>query len=365
MDSTSGCRIVYHLHLHERLAHGTAYLMDLTAQAPNWKRTIRAMGGFWQGDFTITAETMNLVEMRNLYDILIGCRIVENTAGITTWEGEVTQLELTVAGVTNRRTLAPEFFHNKVKVTYTDNASRATSATTWSEDTSSSELYGQSCYIDVVGNGYNVTAAEARRDRRLSEDAYPNSVAVGGLSSDTNEAEQSNQLRVMCAGYVFSMNRRFRENDTAPTNLSTQIATLVGESEFVTVGQIDANTLSVPIAGSEIPWRLWDGIEDMINMGDASGNRWVGGVYQDQRFYFYRASTEVSHYWENGRLLDLNHVRVPPTLIEPNIIVQIAGASFGQEPTSANTWDSPRNSYIEEVEFIAPDQYRLVLGDNR
>jgi len=356
---------MYHLHLHERLAHGTAYLRDLTAQAPNWKRTTRAMGGFWQGDFTITSEMMNLLAMRNLYDTIIGCRIVENTAGIVTWEGEVSQLELTVEGVTSRRSLAPEFFHNRVKVTYTDNASHATGATTWVEDTSSSELYGQSCYIDVVGDGYNITAAEGRRDRRLSENAYPKSVAVGGLSVETDAAQQSNQLRVICSGYVFSLNRRFRESDTAPTDASTQIATLVGESEYITAGQIDANTLSVPIAGSEIPWRLWDGIEDIINMGDASGNRWIGGVYQDRRFYFYHASTEVTHYWAHGRLLDINYVPVPPTMVEPNSIVQVSGSSFGQELTSANAWDSPRNSYIEEVEFIAPDKYRLVIGDDR
>jgi len=49
-----------------------------------------------------------------------------------------------------------------------------------------------------------------------------------------------------------------------------------------------------------------------------------------------------------------------PTLIRPDIIVRI-GSPFVTEPLSGNEWD--KNVYIEEVEFVAPNGYRLIPAD--
>jgi hypothetical protein len=156
------------------------------------------------------------------------------------------------------------------------------------------------------------------------------------------------------------MNRRFRESDTAAANVSAQISTLVGESEFVTAGYIGVNTLSVPISGAEIAFRLWDGISQMIEMGDGSGNRWVGGCYAGRKFRYQQAETTITHRWVQGRLLDLASTPIRPTMIRPDIIVALKDVPFGVLPPGGSAWDNPRNVYIEEAEFIAPDQYRLV-----
>jgi len=343
------------LQLFDRLAEGTgSYRMDLTRHARNWARTIRAVGGFWTGDFEITSTTMGRLEMVNFYNTAIGQRVAEKTAGITTWEGEIVEMILSLDGVQYKRTLNPNQFQNKVKVRY------PAGVTAYSEKTGSSDVYGESVAIDVVGASYDSTAAAARRDRILAEKAYPRSRPSGGLSSNAGAEQSETFLSVLCAGYVFSMNRRYQESDVAATNVSDQISTLVGNSEFVSAGRIDSNTLSVPVSVEGIPSRLWDLIEEMIDMGDASGNRWVGGCYAGREFHYEAAETAVSHRWRNGQLVDLGGVPMIPSTIRPNIIVELDGSPAGAVLPGGNVWDNPKRAYIEEVEFMAPNIYRLV-----
>lgn len=337
-----------------------ATLSDLTGHAQGWTRSVRALGGYWKGDFIITPDTMSPLDMMYFFTHHLGRRVEETTYGIVTWEGEIVQMDLTVNGITYRRTLDPERFQNKVKVSYTDNATSVAAATAWSENTDSSNVFGESCYIDVVGNNYDSTIATALRDRRLKDYAYPRAIPVGGFEFAGSDRRQDNSLSVLCAGYVFSMNRRYRESDTAAAAVSTQISTLVGESEFVTAGQIDTNALSVPVEGSDIPFRLWDGIQEMIEMGDGSGNRWIGGVYAGRKFSYKAAETAVIGFWRNGRLYQrANHIP-EPSLIHPDMIIRIDDAALGYLPTGGNVWDNTRTVYIEEVQFIAPNGYRLI-----
>jgi len=145
---------------------------------------------------------------------------------------------------------------------------------------------------------------------------------------------------------VFSMNRRFYENDVIPAAASTQISTLVAASEFVTAGGIDTNDMPIPIGCGSIPLRIWDQIESFIKMGDTSGNRWAGGVYRGRVFDYHLAETQPAFSWSKDRLVDdLGHP-MQPTLIRPDIIVRI-GSPFVTEPLSGNEWD--KNVYIEEV----------------
>jgi hypothetical protein len=346
--------------LYERLALGTGtFVMNLTRHARDWQHVTRAVGGYWQADFTITPDTMTRHEMENFYNTCMGRRVVESSYGITSWEGEIVQMGLTLNGVTHRRTMDPERWHNKVMARYTDNLTHASGATAWAETTESSDAYGESCYIDTLGDNYDVTGAEGVRDRRLAENAYPKSIPSGGLARQAGGSGASDSLAVLCEGYVFSMNRRFQEADIAADAVSTQISTLVGNSEFVTAGLVTTNAFSIAVTGTSIAQRLWDIIGELVLVGDGT-DRWVGGVYEDRLFYYNAAQTAVTHYWRQGRLLDLSGAAVPPSLIRPDIIVQTDTFTLGLQPPSASVTDNPRNAYIEEVEFIYPDSYRLV-----
>jgi hypothetical protein len=346
---------MYNLLLYERAAiSATNHRGNITRLAQGWHHSTRAKGGYWLGDFGITNEQLTRGEIVDLYNNAIGWRITEQSYGFTTWEGEIVELRLTLDGTEYTRTLDPERWHNKVAVKY------PAGTTAWSEDTDSSDLYGESCYLDTVGSPYGQTAAEARRDRRLAEYAFPRSRATGGLSSAERENPSAVSLDVMCAGYVFSVNRRYRTTDTAAANLSAQISTLVGESEFVTAGDITTNTLQVPISTTGAPARLWDIIEELIGMGDASGNEYVGGVYAGRVFDYEAAATTVTYYWRNETLYDAAGNPALPTHIKPNTVVELVNAPRSQAVPGGGTLDKPNRVYIEEVEFIAPNGYRLV-----
>ena len=448
---------MFALWMYERLAEGTGWEMDLTRWAQHtWRRTVRSMGGFWTGDLVISG--ISQLELQRLYSTIIGKRVVENSYGRTTWEGEIVSLAMTLNGVTHEQSLDVELWHNKVKTQYTypnvddieqgnlvydpggndawqddgqdfsdwetaagdsvyeitvtndddttcqgylgaafqttnpddsvyvyKDVERGTAgwngttggktpssyvvshvtlagtqvATAWSESTDSSDIYGESCYIDVLAEECYAAAAEASRDRRLTDFAYPRSISAGGLSGDEPQSG-GDQLEISCAGYVYSMNRRFYETDVEPLAVSAQISTLVAASEYVTAGSILTNsTITVPLTGADMTFRLWDGIEGLVALGNSSGDRYTGGVYAGRLFRYDTAETTMLYHWRQGRLHYATGHLVPATLITPDIIVQLEAPLVIAPPGGAE-WDNLTRVYINEVEFVAPNGYRLI-----
>lgn len=75
-----------------------ASLFNLTGIAEGWTRSIRAVGGFWEGTFTIRSG-----DMLRMFDEWLGNHVVETAGGMTTWEGIIYEMELTYNGVVRRR----------------------------------------------------------------------------------------------------------------------------------------------------------------------------------------------------------------------------------------------------------------------
>jgi len=346
---------MHNLLLFERLAISTTnFRQNITRLAPNWHRSIKAVGGDWMGDFSIDSTQLARGQIIDLYNQAIGWRVEERSYGFTTWEGRIAQLKLTLDGAEYTRSLDPENWHNRVAVRYPP------TITDWAETTASSDLYGESEYIDSVGGAYTVTAANARRDRRLAEHAFPRSRATGGLYRTDQITTRGVRLDVLCAGYVFSVNQRHRLTDTATAAISTQLGVLIAESEFVTAGSIATNAMSVPISVEEVPKRLWDLMEELIGMGDTSGNEYVGGVYPGRLFNYAAAATTVAYSWRNGTLYNGAGQPELATHIKPNTIVELAGVPRSQAVPGGGTKEKPSRVYIEQVEFIAPNGYRLI-----
>jgi hypothetical protein len=451
---------VFGLHLYQRLASG--WEQSLTRYAKHtWRRTTRASGGPWSGDFVISGAAQYILQQ--LYSTMIGKRVLEWSYGDVQWEGEIIELSMTLSGVTHTTSLDSELWHNRTKcqytyprvddvqqgnlayvspagndgfqddaqdfsdwetaapgtagweITVTNNDSTTASAylgdafatggandsiyvytdpdltvrgwngdvaakvpisyeisnvllagtqqeTAWTENTDSSDIYGESEYIDVLADECYAAAAEAARDKRLSANAYPRSIPTGGLSSGAPQSG-GDQLAVTCAGYVFGMNRRFYETNVEPDDISTQISTLIAASEFVTAGSVLANaTLQVPLTGADITTLIWDNIEGLILMGDTSGNRYRGGVNTGRLFDYDLAATDVLYQWNSGRLEYMTGQPVPATLIRPDILVRL-GAPLTVAAPGSSDWGSQKDLYIAEVEFIAPRSYRLVPED--
>lgn len=452
---------MFSLWMYERLAEGSGFDLDLTRWARyTWRRTTRAMGGFWTGDFVISGASSLLLQQ--LYSTMIGKRVLESSFGTTTWEGEIVGLTLTLDGVVHEQSLDSELWHNNVKVQYTypsaqdiqqgvlayvapggdpgfqdtlqdfsewetlgagestyqitiqnddgttcsgylgeatttlnaddsiwifkdrgrgiagingdtvaktpityivqdiDNAGTQ-KETDWSEDTDSSDIYGESGYIEVLPEECYAVTAEAARDRRLVDHAFPRSIPSGGLSSDEPQSG-GNQLAVTCAGYVFSANRRFYETNVEPLAISTQITTLVAATEYLTDGGILVNdTITSPLTGDDMPFKIWDEIEGLALLGDSSANRYVASVGPGRLFRYDLAETEMLYEWRNGQLRYATGQLVPPTLITPDIIVRLEAPLVVAGP--GQSWQVITQSYISEVEFVAPRSYRLVPAD--
>ena len=75
---------MFSLWMYERLAEDTnEFEMDLTRWARyTWRRTVRAMGGFWTGDFVIAG--LSSLRLQQLYSTIIGKRVMEWSYGIPT-----------------------------------------------------------------------------------------------------------------------------------------------------------------------------------------------------------------------------------------------------------------------------------------
>ena len=88
----------------------------LTPIASNWRRSSLAVGGFWEGSFTIKDQPRS--EITNYFDQWIGYHLVERSFGKRSWEGIIWQMDLLLDGINYRRSLDVEWWANRVKAVY-------------------------------------------------------------------------------------------------------------------------------------------------------------------------------------------------------------------------------------------------------
>lgn len=106
----------YALSLYSPYLAGVAgqFEQSLTTEAKGWKRSIRDMGGCWQGTFSIEGKDYDL---HNKFRRWLGYDVQERAGGTMSWRGLVYEMDLTLNGVTRRRSL--DMMANRVRTTYT------------------------------------------------------------------------------------------------------------------------------------------------------------------------------------------------------------------------------------------------------
>lgn len=338
------------VHLYGRPTGDEAHIRDLTrAMGGSWRRTTHRLYGYFTASFTLNSDRLSENEIIWLYNSAIGCTVRELTAGMTTWEGLIWDMRLSIGGVQYVRTLDPEWTHNKVKAVYSSDIGTRT-VTAWTENTDASDEYGEMQYIDSLG-GATADAAAALVARHITEYAWPRSrmtgsVAIGGRSDAVS-------LQVTCMGYYATLNWRYYDADTTD-GASDLVTTLVGASEFVTMGRIETNALSVRANSddAERQQRLGDLIESIVLQGDASGNVWQAGVYAGKKFRYEQAPTDYTYALQRGRLLTRSMSEVTPTMVEPGFLLRNLDAPMGWPSHGTNSvWDDPVIGYVEQVEY--------------
>lgn len=436
------------LHMYQRPAEGELYVKNLTPFAKGWQRTILATKGFYDGSFEMQEfGGLSWFGLQDFYNNRLGCRIVERTLGLTTWEGIIYEMRLVRAGQEYRRTLSPDWFHNRTKAVYsypsvsdteqgvlaydpapdsfqddaqdfsewetlagdavysmtvvnvdgttgwgflgaaftTANAddsilvytdpelavagwngetgaapstyevrnvvlSGARQDTGWSEDTSSSGVYGTMEYILSLG-GTVPEGATAMRDRELTEFAWPRSRKMGGGEMGEGVRNSETVLEVSVAGFWVTLNWLYRETSRIAA-ATAMINTLVGASEFVTARRIEDNDLGVKVDCDPVAQLLGDMCEDVILQGDIDGNQWQGGVYENREFVYEPSPTTPAYFLRSdGTLAGLSGQPVVFQLFRPGVLIRDQRAPMGGQPAGGTGLDDPRIGYIEEVEW--------------
>lgn len=347
--------------LFDRPKRSDAFWGNLTRFANEWRRTIRTVGGYWDGKFTV--DGVRRTELVNYYSRWIGCRIMEKTFGMTSWEGIVYQLDLLLDGVNYRITLDPAWWHNLTKVVYTDSVTDAQTETAFADalNQDSRDEFGDMEYVIIEGKIHS-DGADAIAAAHNNEFAWPRSRMVGGVTiGEAGAGRGEDKLIVTCRGFWDTLNWEIATASDTDT-MTVLITALVGAAQFVSAGRIETNATATYQDCDTADQRIGDLIEDIIGQGDASGNVWQGGVYAGRKFVYEQAPTTVEYYLRGGRLVDKGGAAVVPSFLEPGFLVQNASAPSGaQPPGSSSVWDDPSVAYCDAVTFEAPNRLTLHL----
>ncbi len=217
------------LKVYTPINRGKFFVADITQEAIGWRRSMRAMGGYWMGSFTLTSKTKYHGGAGGSGDLLekfynwLGGEIVEESGGFQTWQGLIYSMDLTHKGLIRRRSL--DLMSNYVTVEYDDDEGEE-QTTAAAENTDSSGWFGRKDAL-ITYDGIGATAATAFRDRYLKENGlpYPRVVGVNPAVDMLESDEPVTTLEVNCCGYIFTGNWRFEQvGDGSIDNVSDWIS---------------------------------------------------------------------------------------------------------------------------------------------
>lgn len=340
------------LFLCQRLKQGSAAILPLDGLARGWRRSLGAIGGFQDATFQLSGADLTRAELLSFFNASLGYRVLETQGALTTWEGYIQTMQYTTGLREYVRTLAPEWFHNKVRIDYT-NSSGAKANTGWLDNLDSQANFGILSY-DVKMDAMSSTGATALANRHLLEFAWPRTRWTGSLElGGQAPVGEPDNLQLTCVGYFDTLNWQYHTAD-AQYQAGVYLDNIVDASEFIVPGRIDTNTLLVYFAhsGAGNYGRYGDMARNIIGQGDASGNVWRGGVYEDRKFYYERAPTAVDHLIMDGRLTDSHGRTELPQLVRPGFLVRDLNAPVvGRPGGTASDWDAPDVGYVEQVDW--------------
>ena len=255
------------LQIYDSAAGGQGFVSAINV--PNWRRSIRSHGGYWQGRFSLSGAVADLTPI--FYEWL-GFHVVEKTGGSASWEGMIYEMELSHGGVKRRRSL--DLMANYVSVYWVDPA-REEHQTSWASQAQSIARYGRKEEIDWLDD-MTEPAAEAQRDRMLAEYAWPWARPLSFSNPGLTE------LTVAACGYAFTANWRY----------TTQ------NSEFDTEqGALSYAATTFTDSGQD--WADWE-----TTSGDGAYSVWVTNSDNTLTWAYLgtKSSTTVATVWQDQGL---------------------------------------------------------------
>lgn len=225
--------------------------------------------------------------------------------------------------------------------------------TPWSTDGDAADERGRIEDILLEG-GMTDASATAKATKEVNERAWPRSLPPDQYEVDVGPKEDG--LSFLFAGYAWTLN--YLHLLAGGTDIaSNHVTSLIGEAEFVSTDVIATNTLEFQVEELE-PMRIWDALEEIIEAGDGTGARWIGGVYAGRKFVYEAAPTTLRYHYRGGQLLMVQGGPIEPWFALPGL-AQLDDAPVGPEGITGNIADDPRVIFLEEVEFIAPHELKF------
>jgi len=317
---------------------------NLTDKIDGWRRSIRAQGGYWMGDFTMTGQLADLTQFFYQY---IGGHTMEMSAGKVTWEGLIYEMDLlSPNGVTRRISL--DTMYNHVKTVYlTQDIERGTSDIYQNEN--SQGIYGRREEILTL-DGYDSTVANNNAQTFLKEHewTYPRVTGLG-KPMETGDAE----LNVSVCGYVFTANWRYLSDtsaDGSDGSLSVYLSDIISnDCEFLTAGGIEANAITVTRT-QPIPRRCWDEMMEKVELGGSTGLPYRMFVDNSRRIFYRQIDNEPNYYLRGGNIYESAGGAKPVNqwTVKPFVVRDMDYK--GQKYFYDGWLDDARDFYIEEVE---------------
>ena len=325
----------FSLQLYTPIIQGTPEpVLPLDGIAFNWERSTKMNGGCWQGSFNVFGSAD---ELRGWFDNALGGHVVETSGGVKTWEGMIFEMKFISGNVTKVRSL--DTMVNRIKATYLDDGE--TKSTDWVTNDSSIARFGQREDILKLDE-FPLASAEARRSTFLNRYSWPRREAEAiGL-------EKSAYIKVIVRGYVFTLNWLYVTAGSGLANVSDWIATIIGQSEFLTAGRIDENTIQVT-QEIDTDTRAWDLITEYILLGDDSYNPWRLYVDLERRVH-YHAIDMAPGFIMSGGLVYLSsgsEISTDPWNIRPGVFRDVDEFLSGQE--SGSCFLDVRDFIVDEV----------------
>lgn len=133
---------------------------------------------------------------------------------------------------------------------------------------------------------------------------FANQTTWEGMISSLYPQDQQKPyyIDVTVSGYVFTSAWRYVAPSMAPAQADVWMTNLVNlQCEFLELGTINENTVIVE-TDPDIDIRVWDEINRVVELGDASGNPWRFYVNAGRKGNYEQISTTPSYYARGGIL---------------------------------------------------------------
>lgn len=331
----------YNLLLGERVIEGASTTNSpITYDVLGWNRTIKAMGGYWFGNFEIVGELADLAA--KFYEWL-SFDIVERASGQVAWEGMIYEMDLTAPnGITRRMSMDDVWNYSRAQHTTPDNTQ---TSSPWDSVPASITMYGKKETENYIEDIPEASAANYVQ-RFLQEHAWPWARPVG-TGQPTKDGTAT--LTGICAGYAHTAAWQFASDDAATTVNGRIIEIIENDCQFLSKGGIAANAEAAsPKVNSQKS--AWDYLMMLVKSGNADGDPFRLWVDTGRKVHYKKIDTAPVYYYRDGELYSgAGSSKVVNTRLVRPAVIRDMQYLVGKKTRS--TWlTDARDFYMMELE---------------